>query len=107
MAVETPNGLNPKCVVMASVVWPDIYMIFHLVKKELTIETLAGLIKTKIYPDQDMYLVAVDMGEPIKPLTTHAYQLQRDDVPEGETKMVSTFTGPDGIHRCRQVTFIF
>mgnify|MGYP001201368543 FL=1 len=31
-----------------------------------------------------------------KPLTTHAYyQLQRDDVaPEGETKMVSTFTGP-------------
>ena len=31
-----------------------------------------------------------------KPLTTHAYyQVQRDDVaPEGETKMVSTFTGP-------------
>ncbi|MER2541058.1 MAG: membrane protein insertase YidC [Azonexus sp.] len=31
-----------------------------------------------------------------KPLTSHAYfQLQRDDVaPEGESKMVSTFTGP-------------
>ena len=34
-------------------------------KKELTIETLAGLIKTKIYPNQDKYLVAVDMGVPI------------------------------------------
>jgi len=44
---------------------------------------------------------AIDVSQEIvnggtQPLTTHAYyQLQRDDVaPEGESKMVNTFTGP-------------
>ena len=48
---------------------------------------------------RDSYLIDVawEITNPgDKPLTTHAYyQLQRDDAtPEGETRMVSTFTGP-------------
>jgi YidC/Oxa1 family membrane protein insertase len=48
---------------------------------------------------RDSYLIDVawEIANPgDKPLSTHAYyQLQRDDAaPEGETRMVSTFTGP-------------
>ncbi|MBI2308309.1 MAG: membrane protein insertase YidC [Rhodocyclales bacterium] len=59
-----------------------------------------GVKVAKIYTfSRGSYLINVDyeIGNPgQQPLTTHAYyQFQRDDVkPEGESKMVSTFTGP-------------
>ncbi len=68
-------------------------------KVRLEAKAANGAIIAKILTfKRDSYLIDVaweitNAGD--KPLTTHAYyQLQRDDVkPEGETRMVSTFTG--------------
>jgi len=69
-------------------------------KVRLETTTPEGVKVAKIYTfKRDSYLIDVaweiDNGSG-KPLAPHAYfQLQRDDVaPEGESRMVSTFTGP-------------